>query len=153
MKTTYHPGQRWISDSEPELGLGAVTSVTRLTVSLAFAASGEKREYARDNAPLRRVRFHAGDAVKDREGRTFVIASVDERRGLLFYRGGEREMCETDLFDALSFDKPEERLLVGQGDPPSAFDLRADALRHRHRRLQSEVRGFVGGRIGLIPHQ
>src|SRR5690349_6980226 len=110
MKTTYHPGQRWISDSEPELGLGSITGVSRLTVSLGFAACGEKREYARDNAPLRRVRFHAGDTVKDREGRALAVTSVDERRGLLFYGGEERELCETDLFDAMSFDKPEERL-------------------------------------------
>jgi ATP-dependent helicase HepA len=153
MKTTYHPGQRFISDSEPELGLGSVTGVTRLTVAVAFRAIGEKREYARDNAPLRRVRFHAGDRVRDREGTTLAITSVGERRGLLYYQGEGRELCETDLFDALTFDKPEDRLFMGQVDTPSVFELRADALRHQHRRRQSEVRGFVGGRIDLIPHQ
>ena len=153
MKTTYHPGQRWISDSEPELGLGSVTRVNRLTVSLNFGASGEKREYARDNAPLRRVRFHAGDTVKDKDGRSLAIASVSERRGLLSYRGEERELCETALSDAISFNKPEERLFVGQVDAPETFDLRVAALHHQHRRRQSPVRGFPGGRIDLIPHQ
>lgn len=153
MKTTYHPGQRWISDSEPELGLGSVERVSRLTVSLAFAASGEEREYAKDNAPLRRVRFHAGDSVKDREGRTLDIASVEERRGLIYYRGAERELCETGLSDAISFNKPEERLFVGQVDAPETFALRVAALHHQHHRRQSPVRGFVGGRIDLIPHQ
>jgi len=153
MKTTHHPGQRWISDSEPELGLGSVTRVTRLTVALAFGASGEEREYAKDNAPLRRVRFHAGDTVKDREGRSFVITAVEERRGLIYYGDGEREVCETALSDAISFNKPEERLFVGQVDPPETFALRMAALRHQHQRRRSPVRGFLGGRIDLIPHQ
>src|SRR6187455_784721 len=137
MKTTIHSGQRWISDAEPELGLGAVTRVSRLTVSLDFGASGEKREYARDNAPLRRVQFHPGDTVKDREGASLVITAVELRRGLFHYRGNDRELCETALSDAISFNKPEERLFVGQVDPPESFDLRVEALHHQHRRRRS----------------
>ena len=153
MKSTFHKGQRWISDSEPELGLGSVELANRLTVTLLFGASGEKREYARDNAPLRRVRFHVGDTVRDREGKALAIRSVEERRGLLYYTGGDRDLCETGLSDATSFNKPEERLFVGQVDAPATFALRFDALRHQHRRRQSPVRGFVGGRINLVPHQ
>ena len=153
MTIPFHEGQRWISDSEPELGLGSVEGVSRLTVSLLFGASGERREYAKDNAPLRRVRFHPGDTVKDREGRTLAITSVEERRGLIYYRGGKSEWCETALSDATFFNKPEERLFVGQVDAPETFELRVAALHHQHRRRQSPVRGFLGGRIDLIPHQ
>jgi|CXWL01.1.fsa_nt_gi ATP-dependent helicase HepA len=151
--TPFHPGQRFISDSEPELGLGSVSEVTRLTVCLVFKASGERREYARDNAPLRRVRFHAGDVVKDGHGRCLTIASVEERLGLIHYLGGDRELCETGLSDAISFSKPEERLFVGQVDAPETFALRVAALHHQHRRRKSSVRGFLGGRIDLLPHQ
>ena len=63
MPHNFHPGQRWISESEPELGLGSVQRVTPRTVTLAFAASDETREYARDSAPLRRVRFRVGDTI------------------------------------------------------------------------------------------
>ena len=148
------PGQRFISDSEPELGLGSIESVGRLTLTLRFGASGETREYAKDNAPLRRVRFHPGDRIRDRGGASQTVRAVFERRDLLVYVvEGDREVPETDLDDALSFSKPEERLFVGQVDTPEAFDLRADALAHRHRALGSEVRGFVGARIDLIPHQ
>ncbi|MBX7186789.1 MAG: DEAD/DEAH box helicase family protein [Vicinamibacteria bacterium] len=153
MTNPFHKGQRWISDSELELGLGSVERVSRLTVSLVFGASGEKREYAKDNAPLRRVRFHQGDTVKDREGLPLVIAAVEERRGLIYYRGHDRELCETALLDAISFNKPEERLFVGQVDPRETFALRVSALDHQHRRRRSPVRGFLGGRIDLIPHQ
>ena len=154
MTLEFQEGQRWISDSEPELGLGSVERVSRLTVALVFPASGETREYARDNAPVRRVKFHKGDTVKDREGRSLKIQAVTERGGLLHYLGDDsRNLCETDLSDAISFNKPEERLLVGQVDPPLAFTLRLEALRHEHRRRRSPVRGFAGGRIDLIPHQ
>ncbi len=153
MKNAFHPGQRWISDSEPELGLGSVLKLSSRTVTVVFPASGETREYAADNAPLRRVRFRVGDTIRDQEGRSLAVEAVTERSGLLHYRCAGRELTEADLNDAISFDKPEERLLAGQLDPTELFDLRLAALRQQHRRRQSSVRGFVGGRIDLIPHQ
>ena len=35
----------------------------------------------------------------------------------------------------------------------SVFDLRHSALKHQYRRRKSEVRGFLDGRIDLLPHQ
>jgi ATP-dependent helicase HepA len=78
---------------------------------------------------------------------------VSEQSGLLLYRGEGRELLETELSDDLSFNQPAERLRNGQVDPTEVFDLRLAALHHQHRRRQSKVRGFVGGRIHLIPHQ
>src|ERR1022692_2136486 len=153
MADNFQPGQRWISESEPELGLGSVRRVTPRTVTIAFGASDETREYARDNAPLRRVRFRVSDSIKSHEEATLIVQSVAERGGLIFYRGDGKELCETEMSDALSFNKPGERLFAGQLDPTEVFDLRLAALKHQHRRRKSRVRGFVGGRIELIPHQ
>ena len=153
MSNSFHPGQRWISETEPELGLGSVQRVTPRTVTIGFGASGETREYARDNAPLRRVRFRVGDTIKSKEETTLVVQSLAERAGLIFYRGNDPELCETELSDAISFNKPEERLFAGQIDLTEVFDLRVAALGHQHARRKSKVRGFVGGRIELIPHQ
>ncbi|MDB6067215.1 MAG: SNF2-related protein [Pedosphaera sp.] len=153
MTDHFHPGQRWISESEPELGLGSVRRVTNRTVTLVFGASDETREYARDNAPLRRVRFRAGDVIKGRADLSLTVQSVTERGGLIFYGGSGVELCETELNDAISFNKPQERLLAGQLDLPEVFDLRVAALEQQHRRRKSRVHGFVGGRIELIPHQ
>ena len=153
MTGQFHPGQRWISESEPELGLGSVLAITKRTVVVGFAASDQQREYALDNAPLRRVRFRAGDTLKARDNTVLQVESVSERAGLLIYRGAGRELLETQLNDAISFNQPGERLRAGQMDPPELFDLRVAALHHQHQRRRSVVRGFAGGRIDLLPHQ
>jgi ATP-dependent helicase HepA len=153
MLNDFHPGQRWISESEPELGLGSIVRITHRTVVAEFNASNQKREYARNNAPLRRVRFRVGDTVENRKGKSLTIQSLEERAGILYYRSGKQELCETELSDTISFNKPEERLFAGQFDSSKAFDLRVAALEHQHRRRKSQVRGFLGGRIDLIPHQ
>jgi ATP-dependent helicase HepA len=153
MEEHFHPGQRWISESEPELGLGSIAQLTDRTVTAVFNASVQKRQYSRANAPLKRVRFHVGDAIHTRQEASLIVDAVSERDGLLYYRCGRHEVCETALSDSISFNKPEERLLAGQLDAPDVFDLRLAALESQHRRRQSKVRGFVGGRIELIPHQ
>jgi ATP-dependent helicase HepA len=153
MRNDYHPGQRWISESEPELGLGSIIQVTERRVTAEFAATGSRREYARANAPLRRVRFRVGDSIMNRKQKRFVVQAVMERNGLLVYRCAGRDLPETELNDAISFNEPEERLFAAQFDAPAAFDLRFAALRHQHRQRKSRIRGFAGARIDLIPHQ
>ncbi|MEC7287445.1 MAG: RNA polymerase-associated protein RapA, partial [Verrucomicrobiota bacterium] len=58
-----------------------------------------------------------------------------------------------DLADTISFSKPEDRLIRGQIDQSSAFNLRYEAITRLADAKQSDVAGFVGGRIDLIPHQ
>ncbi|CAK8743984.1 RNA polymerase-associated protein RapA [Sodalis praecaptivus] len=57
-------GQRWISDTENELGLGTVVAQDARMVTLLFSASGENRLYARSDAPITRVMFNPGDEKK-----------------------------------------------------------------------------------------
>ncbi len=51
------PGQRWISNTESELGLGLILDVAVNRVSVLYLATGDKRVYAKDNAPLTRALF------------------------------------------------------------------------------------------------
>ena len=81
--TDFIPGQRVVSDTEPELGLGTITAVEHRTLTVAFSASDETRTYTRQDPPLHRVRFNAGDSVQDRSGATIYIENVQERDGLL----------------------------------------------------------------------
>ncbi len=148
-------GQRWISEPEPELGLGIVLEVEGNRVKMFFPASNGMRLYAAASAPLRRVRFKVGDTVASHEGDKFVVQLVNERSdGVLTYGGpkGER-VIETQLSDFLVYDRPGERIPAGQVDPVRLFDLRAAALGHQHRLRQSPAHGFAGARVDLIPHQ
>lgn len=142
-----------MSETEPELGLGTVQSATDRVVTVAFPAAGETRSYALGNAPLRRVQFRPGDKIKSKAHGTTTVLSLIEQAGLFTYVCAEGRVHETELNDTLSFSRPEERLLNGVADSATVFDLRFAALRHQHRRRQSPVRGFAGGRIDLLPHQ
>lgn len=154
MPHAFRTGQRWISVSEPELGLGEVRAVSARSVTLWFAAADETRQYvASDDAPLRRAAFRAGDTVTLASGSSFSINSVAERDGVLTYRGASGEVSERDLSARLTFNSPLERLFAGQFDSAALFQLRQSALQHQHRRRKSPVRGFVGARIDLLPHQ
>src|SRR5437773_1897959 len=97
MPENFRSGQRWISETEPELGLGSITRATDRKVTAVFRASNERREYSASNAPLRRVRFRTGDTIKTQDGASLNVRSIVERDGLIFYRGDGREVCETQL--------------------------------------------------------
>ena len=122
-------------------------------VKVEFKAAGETRIYAADQAPLKRVRFRAGDKIKTQADKEFVIQEVAEQNGLLIYVGEHQRLPEAEVSDRVSLQGPLERLFAGRFDNPATFALRRRSLELLHRSRQSPVRGFVGGRIDLIPHQ
>ena len=78
----YEPGQRWISDSEAELGLGTVLMQDGRMLTVLYPATGETRQYALRNAPLTRVRFSPGDEITHLEGWKLTLQEVDDVDGL-----------------------------------------------------------------------
>ena len=48
----FQKGQRWISESEPELGVGVVVDTGPSRVFLLFRASNTLRQYATGSAPI-----------------------------------------------------------------------------------------------------
>ena len=146
-------GQRWISETEPELGLGILESVSRHQIRLIFTAASEARLYAPANAPIKRVEFRVGDTIHSQGGAVVLVEEVRELDGLLTYVGGGIEVPEAELADTISFSKPEDRLIGGQIDQSDAFELRYETIARQHAMRKSDVAGFAGGRIDLIPHQ
>jgi ATP-dependent helicase HepA len=94
----YIPGQRWVSDAEPELGLGTVLRCDDRAVQVLFAKSGVVRHYASHGAPLARAAFRVGQRIAGR-GVSFVVERIDLRDGLLVYSGDKRELAEGQLDD------------------------------------------------------
>lgn len=150
---TWTPGQRWVSDGEPELGLGVILRAGDGRVEISFPAAAEKRIYAIGTAPLRRVKFHTGDKVLLRSGNEITVDSVELEKGLWIYSHTEGKSPETELAATISFSKPEDRLFGGKLDEPGEFDLRGEALQMRENIRRSTVSGLTGARMDLIPHQ
>lgn len=142
-----------MSEREPELGLGLIVSADRLRVGIEFPATQEKRLYSVGTPVLKRVTFRAGDTVTTRAGASFVVETVTDEAGLLIYNGPGQRVREDAISDVTSVSLPQERLMAGQTDPGEVFDLRYRALQMQAQLRQSEVRGFLGGRLELLPHQ
>ena len=84
---SFIPGQRWISDTENDLGLGTILKTEHRLVTIVYMASGEIRTYSSETAPLTRVRFAAGDRIRSADERTIIVNDVEEIDGLLAYHG------------------------------------------------------------------
>lgn len=153
MQGGYQPGQRWVSTTEPELGLGVLLEFGNRKATILFTAAAEKRIYSVETAPLLRVRFKVGDEILLDGGESLRIDKVIEEDFLLTYHCGGREVSEGELSDTISFSKPEDRLLGGQIDDLRDFNLRVESLFRLRKIRQSPVRGLLGARIDLIPHQ
>ena len=151
--TNIKAGQRWISETEPELGLGILLKVEFKRLEITFPAASETRIYALDSAPIRRVSLKTGESLQTATGKEYLVDGVKEQDGLLIYICSDQEIPEAQLADTMSFSKPEDRLLAGHTDPITVFDLRAEALTRQAAVMQSPSRGFIGGRVDLIPHQ
>ncbi len=146
-------GQRWISESEPELGLGVIVEVESKTLTCFFPASKADRKYGFNTAPLRRIKFVLGDEIKTQSGEVFILNEIEEVKGLLVYKGDGISISETQLADTLTFSKPEERLFAGSIDSSELFKLRYDVLLNQRKNYLSSSRGFLGPKLSVIPHQ
>jgi ATP-dependent helicase HepA len=152
------PGQRWISNTESELGLGLILEVSFKRVTVLFLASDDRRIYASDNAPLTRVSFAVGDIIESIDEEKLTVIRLIEKDGLITYVGKnafgqEVQLEEIELNHHIQFNKPQDRLFTGQIDPSSWFLLRYETWLRLQQHQQSPVKGLMGGRTSLIPHQ
>ncbi|BDH47148.1 RNA polymerase-associated protein RapA [Salmonella enterica subsp. enterica serovar Choleraesuis] len=153
-------GQRWISDTESELGLGTVVAMDARMVTLLFPITGENRLYARNDSPITRVMFNPGDVVTSHDGWQLKIEEVQQENGLFAYVGTRLDTEETGvmlrevLLDSkLVFSKPQDRLFAGQIDRMDRFALRYRARKYQSEQYRQPWSGLRGMRTNLIPHQ
>lgn len=150
----FAPGQRWVSETQTEFGLAIILKADSTIVQAFYPAVGETLTYAARNAPLRRVEFEPGDTVKDQEGNSFSVTDVREENKCLIYIDADgKELAESNLSDTMNVQRPEQRLLSGVSDEPRLWSLRQSAIRNQQEARSREVRGLIGGRVSLIPHQ
>ncbi len=154
----YIVGQRWVSNTESELGLGIVVENSGRMISLSFPAAGERRTYAIDNAPISRVEYSVGDEISSDEGEKIIITERHEQDGVFIYVGTDeagniKQLDELDLDSFVQFSKPQDRMFAGQIDKNSSFQLRVETLSLLRKHQQSSAYGLLGPRVQLLPHQ
>lgn len=155
---TFIIGQRWISNTESQLGLGIITGINGRHISISFPAAGEERLYASDNAPLSRIIYKEGDDIFTLEQQKLKVTRVDENHGLLIYTGideagNEVRIEELKLDCFIKLTTPQQRLFSGQFDKLNSFKLRIDTLNQLSRLQQSKVSGLLGSRTSHLAHQ
>ena len=151
-------GQRWISETENNLGLGTITALDFRSVTLHFPATDETRIYAVAQAPLTRIVLNKREQLHHQTGWQGEVLDVQEMNGLLFYlvknaQGEEIIVNEKELSPIISFSQAKDRLFSSQIDRSEHFALRYQTLLHQQAQFQSPLRGLRGNRAGLIPHQ
>lgn len=159
MDEEFYPGQRWVNQAELQLGMGTVLTVEHRTITLLFEASGHQRTYARDSAPLNRVRFPPGDTIRNQAGKEMRVQSVEETdNGLLVYTCLDSNssmvlMPETDIDFNIPLHGPRDRLLSGLLDEDKWYKLRYQTLVAWQHIGEFPVTSISGCRTDLIPHQ
>ncbi|MBQ1784834.1 MAG: RNA polymerase-associated protein RapA [Gammaproteobacteria bacterium] len=153
----YVIGQRYASDGELELGLGIVIGADVRSLSLLFPAVDEQRTYRLPDPPLTRILFKSGDQVSV-GGSKLTVRSMRSDGAHVRYLcqqadGSEREVREIELDGHLNLGHPLDRLLLGQLALPHHYALRARAINAQAQWWQSPLRGLVGARVALVPHQ
>ncbi len=112
MKDSFCKGQRWVSETEPELGLGILSSFDPRTITLHFPGSDCARKYSRAAAPVKRMRFQPGDRITAEDGTQMTVEKVEENDGILTMSKGKK-LFEYDLSSVLDIDMPFSKLLSG----------------------------------------
>ena len=151
-------GQKWTSESEPELGVGQVVKLDFRTVTLNFPVAGLQRIYnSKGEPPLNRYILKIGDKAVSIKGSYFFIEEITEKDGLFYYKNKVKSISE----DLLGFRRQNEdnsaRVLskMLSKDFSSNFDfcLRERAAKLRGIWKSSIARGLLGPRLRLLPHQ
>ena len=150
---SFKKGQRWISEMEPELGLGTLHDIEDNKITINFTGSDCTRLYALRTAPLKRVKFKAGDEIITSLDKKYIVSGVEEKDSIFYYQCEGETISEKDLSDTMSFTSPKDRLFTGLFDLNKNYNLRYFANLQRFKLERSDVSGFIGGKIDLIPHQ
>ena len=152
--TPFVVGQRWISASEPELGLGIVVAFEHRRVRMHFPLREEERVYMTQSAPLHRYVLSVGDDARSTQGGGGKVMSVIQDEGLVTYRLQDGiDLQESLLHPLVELTSVRQRILAAQPEPDAAFALRKATFERMHWLGRSAARGFIGARVELLGHQ
>lgn len=148
----YQTGQRWSSRNEPDLGVGMIVELESKSFTVHFAESEIDRHYSVSQTSLVRRTLTEGDELYFQD-EAFVIEDVREIDGLVEYFIGD-DWIEESIIQFPRNDKNEIDALLSLSPAKRMwFDLRHQTLNHQSKLASSEVRGLMGLKAELLPHQ
>lgn len=148
----YQTGQRWSSRNEPDLGVGMIVELESKSFTVHFAASEIDRHYSVSQTSLVRRTLTEGDELYFQD-EAYVIEDVREIDGLVEYFIGD-DWIEESIIQFPRNDKNEIDALLSLSPANRMwFDLRHQTLNHQSKLASSEVRGLMGLKAELLPHQ
>lgn len=149
----YKIGQRWISDTEPDLGLGLILKTEHKTVTVYYPMAQTTRIYASHNAPLKRIQFKIGDQIPIKNQATQKIIDIKNRDDLLIYQTAIGDFSESEIDDQMTWNTPIDSIKHHRWGELSDFFIRLQTHQYWHQYYTQMPVGFLGARMDLIPHQ
>ncbi len=96
--TDFIPGQRWVSNVEPKLGLGLILEVAYKWVTVSFLGN-VTRIYAQDSSQLTRFQFSKDNLIESIDGDQITVISVSDQDGLITYFGKNKDGIDLQLHE------------------------------------------------------
>ncbi|MBN1968351.1 MAG: RNA polymerase-associated protein RapA [Candidatus Delongbacteria bacterium] len=146
-------GQRWVSLTEPELGLGIILNTSNNSVDVLFPAASSTRKYNIESAPLRRVIFEVGKKIRTNDNREDIVIEIMENDGVLTYKCKNNSIHESEIADNLSNSEPMKKVEAGTFDNNENYKLRVESILLKEKIYQNQSFGYLSGKIELMPHQ
>ena len=148
----YQIGQRWSSRNEPQLGIGIIIDLQPKSFVLYFSDAETERNYAVSQTSLVRRTLTVGDQLFF-EDEPHTVEEVREFDELMEYRIGDEWVDESEIQFPRNDKNELDAILALSPARRMWFDLRRKTLEHQATHAASPVRGLMGLKAELLPHQ
>ncbi len=148
----YQIGQRWSSRNEPDLGIGIITEKQHKSFVLFFPDAEAERNYANSQTSLVRRTLTKGDQLFF-EGEAYQVEDVREYDLLMEYYIGDEWIDESEIEFPRNDKNELDSILALSPARRMWFDLRRKTLEFQAIHSASPVRGLMGLKAELLPHQ
>lgn len=117
-------GQRWVSQAEPQLGLGIIVETDGRHITVNFPASEEDRIYAANSAPLARLIYEVGDTFHDTNQVAMTVVAIEDLNGLKYYLAKNQLSDATNTKTAIDKSPADNSSTTSESESESEGDER-----------------------------
>lgn len=142
-------GQKFMRDTNPELGVGVVTAIEGRFLDVLFPDTGTQLRLTREAPGLTPIELEAGSAVEHQGVATTITKVV----GTIATLENGAVANVRDLWPVLRPLSVLDRILKGHVDPLEDVRNRLDGYTLLNYRRRGAVPSLMGGRVEIFPHQ